>query len=277
MRIEKRLLSEDSITTKYLLSAGSSTIECTHVNRPEKHIICFSTAVGCPVGCFFCAATSYRRGLNSNEMSVMCQLVYADAVRDSCKPVLFSAMGEGEPLLTDLSVMTLLDTFCLLARENPLARFAVSTSGIRPKAIRYLADLRQLDIKLQISLHGPSDAVRRLLLQRVAPISEVISAARYYELSGGRVEWNYVLVDGVNDDDEHAFELLAVLPPPAYVKLNRLNPVPRYRHNPSPRGEQIAAILRRGGLSVEFYCTDGRDIAAACGQLRSTAARQASR
>src|SRR4051812_24344056 len=67
--------SVDQITTKYVLQTGGDLIECTHVDRPEKHIICFSTAVGCPVGCLFCCASDFRRRLSADEMVAQCLVV----------------------------------------------------------------------------------------------------------------------------------------------------------------------------------------------------------
>jgi 23S rRNA (adenine2503-C2)-methyltransferase len=273
MEISRRFISEDGITTKYLLRVGSTLIECTYVDRPEKHIICFSTAIGCPIACVFCCAGAYKRGLESQELFEQARLVAEDsaaAVRTH-KPLLFSAMGEGEPLLTEASTAALVEAFLRLQRRFPAARFAVSTTGVRPQLIRWLADnLHGLRVKLQLSIHGATDAVRKGLVPVGAPVSEVVEAARYFESRHPTlVEWNYVLVGGVNDLDSDADALAGLMGESARIKLNRLNPIPDGAARRSQRADRFAERLHSRGLTTEFYATDGVDIAAACGQLRS--------
>jgi len=271
MRIASEFPSVDGITTKYLLDAGDALIECTHVNRVEKHIVCFSTAVGCPIHCRFCAAGDFRRQLSAKEMVAQVLAVTEAAVPlDTQKRILFSAMGEGEPLLSENAAASLIDALDQLTAAHPGSRAAVSTSAIRPAVVRWLANAAPFGLKLQISLHGVTDAQRQLIIPLCARLMEVVEAGREFVLRRpGRLEWNYVLIAGLNDSDEDAGLLAELIEAGGVVKLNRLNPVPGLVWQPSERASAFAGVLRDRGLRPELYCTDGVDVAAACGQLRS--------
>ena len=265
--------SKDGITQKFLLRSGLVLLECTYVNREEKHIVCFSTAVGCPIGCRFCAAGHYSRGLTAREMvDQALTAVNTTVASGDTKPVLFSAMGEGEPLLSRQAAGRLVEAFHHLVRSRPGARAAVSTTAIKPRVLHWLAATAPPRVKLQVSLHGATDEQRRRVIPLAAPVREVVAAGRAFGLARpGNLEWNYVLIKGLNDRIVDATALAALLRPGDIVKLNRLNPIANLPWRPSPKRDQFAAVLRDAGLIPEHYQTDGSDIAAACGQLRSKA------
>ena len=272
MEIVERHRSNDGITTKYVLRSGSALIECTHVNRSEKHIICFTTAIGCPIACLFCCAPAFSRRLTAHEMVAQCLTVEREArASDPSKRTLFSAMGEGEPLLNKEAAFELVKAATELLVAVPDSRFAVSTTGVKPELIRWLADqIEPATLKLQVSVHGATDGRRAELIPVAAPVMDVIEAGAYYERRHpGNVEWNYVLVDGLNDSESDSRALGNLLGSGRAVKLNRLNPVPHRNLQPSRRARDFGRELERFGLSVEHYVTDGSDVAAACGQLRS--------
>jgi 23S rRNA (adenine2503-C2)-methyltransferase len=276
MQVANAFPSLDGITTKYVLDAGDALVECTHVDRTEKHILCFSTAVGCSVGCGFCAATSFRRRLTAVEMVDQVLSVAEKAIpTHSTKPVLFSAMGEGEPLLSMPAGHALIDAFERLLATRSESRVALSTTAIKPSVVRWLATAAPPQLKLQISLHAPTDVQRRVIIPHAAPLAEVVSAGRAFaDARPGRLEWNYVLIEGLNDSEEDALQLTKLLRSGDAVKLNRLNPVPSLPWSPSKRSVAFARTLRNFGLEPEHYCTDGVDIAAACGQLKSQVAQE---
>ena len=177
-------------------------------------------------------------------------------------------MGEGEPLLNISAVISALAHF---GSRYPLARGALSTSGIFPARIRELADRRiPIPMKLQISLHAPTDELRKLLIPRTASLDAIIAAASYYATkTGNPVEWNYVLLRGVNDDRSHALALIALLPHGTHIKLNRFNADPRLPFSPASDETQrsFVRVLEDGGLIAESYRTNGSDIGAGCGKL----------
>jgi 23S rRNA (adenine2503-C2)-methyltransferase len=209
-------------------------------------------------------------------MTRCCSLVAIQqlAQTQDSKPILFSAMGEGEPLLNYRSTKRLLVTFLELTdwfgSRDP--RFSVSTSGINPSTIAMLRDsklTRELKLKLQISLHGVNHYHRQRLIPHVADFERLVHVGKsFQDKYPQQLEWNYVLIAGINDTDRHARDLAAILGPGAYVKLNRYNPISLQPFEPSPRGEKFQALLRHHGVIVEHYATDGTDVGAACGQLR---------
>jgi 23S rRNA (adenine2503-C2)-methyltransferase len=275
MNIVRAFRSVDGITTKYVLSTGDALIECTHVDRAEKHIICFSTAVGCPIRCGFCAATAFKRRLSAEEMCAQALAVLHVAIGPTPeKPVLFSAMGEGEPLLSFGAAEALVNAFRHLTATFATARAALSTTAIKPALIPWLSDSAPPRLKLQISLHGSTDAQRRMIVPRAARLSDVVLAGQDFHLRRpGWLEWNYVLIHGLNDSLDDARRLGEILRAGQKVKLNRLNSVPGVSWRASERSDRFAELLNNLGLVPEFYATDGTDVAAACGQLKSRVAR----
>ncbi|HEX8452785.1 MAG TPA: hypothetical protein VF647_11855 [Longimicrobium sp.] len=274
MQIVHAFPSVDGITTKYVLDAGDALVECTYVDRPEKHILCFSTAVGCPVRCGFCAATPFRRRMSADEMVAQVYAVVEATVPWKVeKPVLFSAMGEGEPLLSQGAAEALLEALQRLMHLRQSSRAAVSTTAIKPHIVTWLSESAPPELKLQVSLHATTDAQRRTVIPHAAPLAEVLEAGRAFLASRpGMLEWNYVLISGLNDARSDALRLASILRPGDVVKLNRLNPVLNVAWQPSERVAEFAAILTAYGLRPEQYCTNGVDVAAACGQLKSRVA-----
>jgi 23S rRNA (adenine2503-C2)-methyltransferase len=149
-------------------------------------------------------------------------------------------------------------------------RITLSTAGIVP-AIRKLRE--DCDVSLAVSLHAPNDALRDELvpLNRKYPISELLAACRDYVGEGRRrVTFEYVLLDGVNDSDAHARELIRRLEHvPAKVNLIPFNPFPDtcYRRSPAARIDRFFELLNRAGIVTITRKTRGDDIDAACGQL----------
>jgi 23S rRNA (adenine2503-C2)-methyltransferase len=185
------------------------------------------------------------------------------------KPVLFSAMGEGEPLLGSAAGLALVEAFQQLSRRHG-SRIAVSTTAIKPAVVRWLADAAPDGLKLQISLHGSTDEQRRQVIPHAAPIDDVVAAGRAFaHARHGGLEWNYVLIAELNDNDEDAERLGRLLASGDTVKLNKLNPIPGSPWRASERSLRFAALLRDAGIRPEHYRTDGADVAAACGQLKS--------
>lgn len=274
-------------TRKLLLGASSGELEpsslrteCVMIpaesrdsGRPRR-TACISSQVGCPVGCRFCASGLGGLGANLSAGQIVEQVHQLNAAskHDAITHVVF--MGMGEPMSNFANVIKAIRTlnapwgFGLSAR-----RITLSTVGL-PAQIRRLADQLDLPITLAISLHAPNDELRRQLIpwaQRTS-IEAIIDAGRYYfQTTGREVTLEYILLGGVNDQPEHARQLAEVARPlRSNVNLIRYNEVMGINYNrPDSRDvHRFQHVLRNAGVNSHIRASRGRDIAAACGQLR---------
>ena len=261
--------SVDGRTTKYLFPVSDFYVETTYVNYPNKHIICFSSMVGCPIGCRFCVSGYGTPGrslsLTSQEMIQQCEhIIHEKQLDRAYKPILFSCMGEGEPLLNYDNVVI---AFNHLGIKYPDSKLALSTSGIRPSAIARLARERfPVPFKLQVSIHSVEEDVRKQLIVVTQPLSKIKQAIEEFAFSNHGLELNYVLFQGVNDSEEDGARL-AEFAGNILIKLNTYNTISQSNLQRSTNVEQFATVLDRFGATYEFYETNGTDIDAACGQL----------
>lgn len=282
MRIVRRVLPlQEGIASKYLQATTDGfVVETTYIRRPDKHILCVSTQVGCAIGCRFCISGNredrkYQRSLSVDEILSQCRnIVHEMDFAKHPQPLLFSFMGEGEPFLNFFACMEAFQRIAKEAWQVPV-RFAISTSGPRPDLILQLARVEVLlPLKLQVSLHGPTDEIRRQIVPVTKPLNEIVSAVRdYREMCAARpdrpVEWNYVLCADINDSPECAESLVGLLGPGWHIKLNRLNNVPGvpFLNSSLEAVARFKRILEEGGLSTENYETDESRISSGCGQL----------
>jgi len=263
-------------TEKLLLElADGHRVECVLLRDDKEHrTACISTQVGCAMGCVFCASglAGLVRNLTSGEiLEELLRLKRLLPGRQRLSHIV--VMGMGEPLVNLDRLLPALET---ATRPDGLGisarRITVSTVGI-PKGIRRLADL-DCQYHLAVSLHAANDALRNRLVptNRKIGIAAVLEAADYYfQKTGRRVMFEYVLLAAVNDQPEHARQLVALLKGrPALVNLIPYNPVVGLRYH-TPRSTataRFAEILERAGLSVAVRYRKGNRIDAACGQLR---------
>lgn len=271
--MEIQSLVQRGIVTKMRVALHDDfTTEVVLIERPEKNIVCFSTQVGCPVKCTFCASGGpdrFKRNLSYYEMIALCGFAHGKA-REPSKRWVFSAMGEGEPAFNPMAVTSALRT----ALDNtPGAKAAVSTSAPSEiSLLRLINCIKQvaIPIKIQYSLHAADPHLRR----RMIPVGDLKAheALEILATSGCEVELNVVLIDGLNDTEQHLLDLISTLRHihvKWYVKLNRYNrvdgidlrPADEYAYKAFEQG------LRKAGYDVEYYETDGSDMSAACGQL----------
>ncbi|MCC6442968.1 MAG: 23S rRNA (adenine(2503)-C(2))-methyltransferase RlmN [Armatimonadetes bacterium] len=259
-------------TVKFLLElADGERIETVYLPYEDRASVCVSSQAGCPMACDFCATgkSGYRRNLAAGEIvdQVLCAQRFSGRRIDH---VVF--MGMGEPLL---NLPNLLKSIRLLNREVGIAQrqIAVSTVGLIP-AIRELAR-EKLRITLAVSLHSPEDSVRARLMPAAKkyPVTSLVrAAAEYAEQTGRRVTYEYTLLKGINDTPEQA-RLLARLLKGAVCAVNLIpfNPIGPGGDYARPDGSRIARFrleLEEAGIAVTQRAERGRDIAAACGQLR---------
>ena len=270
-------------TEKLLLQlADKQRIECVLLRDDKEHrTMCLSTQVGCAMGCVFCASgmDGVVRNLSTGEiLEEMLRL--KQLLPDGERLSHIVVMGMGEPLA---NLDRLLPALEIAMRPDGLGigarRITISTVGL-PKGIRRLADL-DCQYHLAVSLHAPNDELRNRLVptNRKFGIAPVIEAADYYfEKTGRRVMFEYVLLGDVNDHPEHARQLVALLKGrPALVNLIPYNPVAGlpYHTPKSTSTARFAEILEQVGLSVAIRYRKGDRIDAACGQLRRSAAASA--
>jgi 23S rRNA (adenine2503-C2)-methyltransferase len=269
-------------TRKWLLRAGRSdnreqAIETVFIPEPGRGTLCISSQVGCALDCAFCStgAQGFNRNLTAAEIVGQVWLasqrlgVGPGGERAVTNVVL---MGMGEPLANYRAVLPalriFLDDHCFdLSRR----RVTLSTSGLVPQIYRLAEDI---NVALAVSLHAPNDALRDRLvpINRRHPIKELLEACWHYlDAQNGRsITFEYVLLDGVNDQPAHARELVRLLHGhEAKVNLIPFNPFPGTDFRRSGR-EAIAAFrdhLNAHGVTATVRRTRGDDIDAACGQL----------
>ena len=273
-------------TIKWLFDVGGgNAVETVFIPEDDRGTLCVSSQAGCAVGCRFCSTghQGFSRNLTTGE--ILAQLWHAEHfLRGRLKLAQGERaitnvvmMGMGEPLqnygalVPALRVM-LDDHGYGLSRR----RVTVSTSGVVPMIDRLREDC---PVALAVSLHAPLDPLRDDLvpLNKKYPLAELLAACKRYLEAAPRdfITFEYCMLDGVNDSDEHAKALLALVHGrgehrvPCKFNLIPFNPFPESGLLRSPRARVLAfaKILQDGGLVTTIRKTRGDDIDAACGQL----------
>ncbi len=266
-------------TIKYLWKlADGNCVETVLMRYHYGNTVCISTEVGCRMGCAFCASTlgGLVRRLEPHEM--LDQVLFTQV--DSGLPVSHIVlMGIGEPLDNFDNVMRFLELVNSESGMNiSMRHISLSTCGLVPK-IDELAE-KKLQISLAISLHGPNDEIRDQIMpvNKAYPIEELLAACRrYYDKTSRRIHFEYAMIDGVNDREVHAKELLRRLKGlPAHVNMIPLNHVEESPLKPSSKAAiaKFQKILEDGGVTATIRRTLGGDIDASCGQLRRKYTKQ---
>jgi len=260
-------------TIKYLWQlADGNCVEAVLMRYHYGNTVCISTEVGCRMGCAFCASTlgGLVRRLEPHEMLDQVLFTQIDSGLSISHIVL---MGIGEPLDNFDNVLRFLELVNSPDGMNiSMRHISLSTCGLVPK-IDALAE-KKLQISLAISLHGPNDAIRDKIMpvNKAYPIEELLEACRrYYAATSRRIHFEYAMIDGVNDQEAHARELLKRLKGlPAHVNMIPLNHVEESPLKPSSKANvaRFQKILESGGVTATVRRTLGSDIDASCGQLR---------
>ena len=260
-------------TIKYLWQLkDGNCVETVLMRYHYGNTVCISTEVGCGMGCAFCASTigGLVRRLEPYEM--LDEVLFTQI--DSGLPISHIVlMGIGEPLDNFDNVMRFLELVNSEEGMNiSMRHISLSTCGLVPK-IDELAR-RKLQISLAISLHGPNDEIRGKIMpvNKAYPIDVLLDACRrYYAATSRRIHFEYAMIDGVNDSEANAKELLRRLKGlPAHVNMIPLNHVEESPLKPSSKAAVAAfqKILEDGGVTATVRRTLGGDIDASCGQLR---------
>ncbi len=260
-------------TIKYLwkLSDGNC-VETVLMRYHYGNTVCISTEVGCAMGCAFCASTLGGLVRRLEPFEMLDQVLFTQV--DSGQPISHIVlMGIGEPLDNFDNVMRFLELVNSPEGMNiSMRHISLSTCGLVPK-IDALAQ-KKLQLTLSVSLHAPNDEIRNRIMpvNKAYPSEELLAACRrYYQATSRRISFEYAMIDGVNDTEEAARELLRRLKGlPAHFNLIPLNHVEESPLKPSSRKAvaQFQKILEDGGIPTTVRRTLGGDIDASCGQLR---------
>ncbi len=281
LKVESRYVSTDG-TRRFLMKTHDNLpVETVFIPEERRDTICFSSQSGCPLQCTFCltAQLGLLRSLTAGEIVEQIIIVLTDvygAGVPTPRGTNLVGMGAGEPFLNFDSLLKA--TSIMGDREGLFIvphRITVSTAGVVPK-IRELANIPDRP-NLAISLAAPTDALRDQLMpiNKKWPLEELLAACKEFEETlkpRERFTFEYVMLDGVNDSDEHARQLANLLNRHklnAKVNLiphNPADPLP-YQPSPAKRVDSFKRILEAKGVDAFVRKPRGRDIFAACGQL----------
>ncbi len=271
------------IGTDDLKTGAASSIETVFIPEDDRGTLCISSQVGCALACTFCSTGAQGFNRNLSVAEIIGQLAIANkSLRGESGYDLLSAndriisnvvmMGMGEPLTNYDNVVTAMQIMlddCAYGLSR--RRVTLSTSGIVPAMDKLKEDC---PVALAVSLHAPNDALRDVLvpINKKYPIKELMAACNRYLEKAPRdfVTFEYVMLDGVNDTVEHAYELLEVIKHvPCKLNLIPFNPFPNsgYETSKASHIRVFRDILMQAGYIVTVRKTRGDDIDAACGQL----------
>jgi 23S rRNA (adenine2503-C2)-methyltransferase len=255
--------------------ADGELVESVLIPTARRLTLCISSQAGCAMGCTFCATGwgGFDRQLTSGEIVAQYRASRRWAEANEHGPITnIVFMGMGEPLANRQAVgraLTILNHGYRIGAR----RITVSTVGLVPGILELAARAEQF--RLALSLHAPTSELRRELIPLEAryPLPEVMEALARFDAAGGkRITFEYTMIAGVNDDLALTGPLADLAEPVgAFVNLIPFNPIPYQSWSPSGPA-QIAAFasrLEQRGITVAVRETRGRDIDAACGQLRA--------
>jgi len=271
-------------TRKWLLDVGNgNAVETVFIPEENRGTLCVSTQAGCAVNCRFCSTGKQGFSRNLSVGEIIGQLWMAENLLRRTKGVPQGPKGErqitnvvmmgmGEPLLNYEPTVAALK---LMLDDNAYGlsrrRVTVSTSGVVPMIDKLSGDCA---VALAVSLHGSNDRLRDELvpLNRKYPLKELLAACRRYLAFAPRdfITFEYCMLDGVNDTDAHARELIALVADvPCKFNLIPFNPFPEsgLKRSNNVRIKAFAQILMDAGIVTTVRKTRGDDIDAACGQL----------
>ena len=272
----------DDGTRKFLFDVGNgNAVETVFIPEERRGTLCVSSQAGCALDCAFCSTGKQGFNRNLTVAEIIGQLWQATRLLgdrqiggDSSERIVSNIvmMGMGEPLANLDNVIAALR---LMLDDNAYGlsrrRVTVSTSGIVPGMDRLR---EECPVALAVSLHAPNDQLRDRLvpINRKYPLDELMAACRRYLEKAPRdfITFEYVMLDGVNDHDGDARELLRLTRDvPCKFNLIPFNPFPQsdFRRSPTDRVRRFADILMSAGVVTTTRKTRGDDIDAACGQL----------
>lgn len=265
---------DGTIKVLYELNDGNK-VESVLMKFNYGFSACISSQIGCNMGCKFCASGKLKkiRDLSINEMVLQILKLNQILIEEqNSKLSSFVIMGIGEPFDNFDNVIDFIE----IAKDRKAIEIGsrhitLSTSGIVPKIIKW-ADLN-LQVNLAISLHAPNDKIRNAIMpiNNAYPIDELMKSIDYYlEKNNRRITIEYIMLDGINDSDENAIELANLLKGRlCYVNLIPFNDISNDNFKRSKNIKKFADILNNHNITCTIRQERGKNISAACGQLRA--------
>lgn len=275
-------------TRKWLFKFDDGqAVETVYIPEEDRGAVCLSTQVGCPNGCKFCHTGSQKFARNLTAGEFVAQFM---AARDSygewpspSHDIRYLSnivvMGMGEPLLNYENVkkglQIIMDGEGIAISKR---RITLSTSGVAPIIPRIAEDL---GVKLAVSLHAPTNEIRDRIMpiNRKYPLEELIAACKKFQEIGGTRQYitmEYVMLDGVNDSDADARELMRLVKGLAVkfnlIPFNEWQGCP-FKCSPQKRIRRFSSLLEEHNYAAPVRQSRGQEIMAACGQLKSAAAK----
>jgi len=268
-------------TRKWLLDVGSSAIETVFIPEASRGTLCVSSQAGCTLDCRFCSTgkQGFNRNLTTAEIVGQLWIARRELGASRADRIISNVvlMGMGEPLLNYDNVLPALR---LMLDDNAYGlsrrRVTVSTAGIVPMIDRLREDC---PVALAVSLHAPTDRLRDDLMpiNRKYPLGDLMAACKRYLERAPRdsITFEYVMLEGVNDRDADARDLLALVSEVSCkINLIPFNPFPNsgFRRSSPDRIRRFAEHLQAAGIVATTRKTRGDNIDAACGQLAGNVA-----
>lgn len=277
IKVFKTFESKVDSTKKYLLElADKNIVEAVFMEYKARSTICISSQVGCRMGCSFCASTKNGLKRNMTSSELIEEVYLLERLNGPISNIVI--MGIGEPLDNFSNIKKFIEIITDPKGRNISHRsITLSTSGLAPK-IKKLADTG-LDVNLALSLHYADDKKRAVYMPiaKRYSIKEIIDATDYYfDKTGRRVSFEYVVIDGVNNLNEDVENLHDFLfGKNVHINLIPLNPIEEFDHK-KPNNkvlEDFKNKLTKRGLNATIRRSMGSDIDASCGQLRNNYVR----
>lgn len=272
LEILRRQLSKDG-TEKFLLGLGDGeSIESVLIPEADRLTLCISSQVGCAMGCRFCLTGKIGLKRNLKAYEIIDQIISVGRVIAPRRITNIVFMGMGEPLANFDEVVEALGRMTELMGFSK-RRITLSTAGIALKILELIDKAPK--VNLAISLNATTDVLRSELmpLNKRYPIKALLDACKRFPLEAGRkITFEYVMLDGVNDNIEDARRLIRILKGiRCKVNLIPFNPYEgsEFRRPSDERVERFQKILLAGNIITLIRKSKGQDILAACGQLKA--------
>ena len=273
LRKHLKQVSKDK-TEKYLFQTSDGFyIESVLMTQDYGLSICVTSQIGCNMGCRFCASGLLKKKRNLRTSEIVEQVLQVQNEHEE-RISNIVVMGIGEPFDNYENVM---DFVSIVNHDLGLGigarKITISTCGLADR-IKDFADA-QTQVNLAISLHAPNDQLRSdiMPINQAYPLDDLFESLRYYlQKNNRRLTFEYILLKGINDTKEHAYQLVDLIKGMnAYVNLIPYNPVSEHGYQPSDLKTSLAFydILMKNKIQCTLRKEQGQDIDAACGQLRA--------
>ena len=276
IQLVEKQVSRDG-TIKFLFELGDGAlVECVLMTYNYGRSLCVTSQIGCNMGCTFCASglLKKQRDLTSGEMVAQVMTVQLELDKEEDRISHVVVMGTGEPFDNYDNVLNFCNT---INHDKGLAigarHITISTSVLIPSIDRFAAEHKQYN--LAISLHAPTDELRSRIMpvNKAYPLGPLMACLRRYSVENNRrLTFEYILLQGVNDTNEMAVKLAALIRGMnAYVNLIPYNQVDEngYKSTDYKSAMRFYDVLMKQGVKATLRQEHGNDIDAACGQLRA--------